>query len=101
MILHSTSDVWRSGSTCEPAQLLYQWVKANMKIVVSLIALAFTLATAARAAETACEDLTKLGLPHAEITEARVVAKGEFAPPAGALGGSEASAAYRLSLIHI
>lgn len=66
-----------------------------MKSIIYLTALTCTLANVARAAETDCEYLNKLTLPHVEITEARVVAKGEFAPPPGALGGPEASAAYR------
>jgi feruloyl esterase len=52
-------------------------------------------AASARAAETACEVLGKLRLPHTEITEARVVAKGEFAPPPGALGGPGAGTLYK------
>lgn len=66
-----------------------------MKIIASLTALAFALASSARAAEIACEDLTGLSLPHTEITEARIVAKGEFAPPPGALDGPGAGAAYK------
>ena len=66
-----------------------------MKIIVSLAVLTFAYASSARAAGTACEDLTKLSLPHTEITSARVVAKGEFAPPPGAIGGPGTGAAYK------
>jgi feruloyl esterase len=66
-----------------------------MKVIVPLVALAFILPAAAQAAGTACEDLAKLSLPHTQITEAGVVAKGEFSPPPGALGGPDANAAYK------
>jgi feruloyl esterase len=50
------------------------------------VALLITSAGSARAAGTSCEELTKLKLPHTEITTATIVAKGAFTPPPGGPG---------------
>jgi hypothetical protein len=61
-----------------------------MKNTVSFAVLLAAVGGSARAAETACEELAKLSLPHTTITSAKPVAKGAFTPPQGAIGGGGA-----------
>jgi feruloyl esterase len=65
-----------------------------MKYAISFATLLLAVAGSARAAGTSCEGLTKLSLPHGEITDAKMIAKGAFVAPPGALGGANANAVY-------
>jgi feruloyl esterase len=56
-------------------------------MIACFAALLLALAGSVRAAETACEDLAKLSLPHTGITAATLIAKSEFTPPPGAIEG--------------
>jgi feruloyl esterase len=58
----------------------------NMKQSLFSAFLLLALPVSARAA-TSCEALAKLSLPHTDITQAALVAKGAFAPPADANAG--------------
>jgi feruloyl esterase len=53
---------------------------------IFVVALLAASAGSAWAAGTSCEELTRLKLPHTEITAATMVAKGAFTPPPGGPG---------------